>query len=183
MQIKRSFTWQSHWALIWKIAFEARRHLYHLSGLITYFLSNCCVLINRFPLHTPHTHCCITYSSVLFESTTLLSVIDEFEVENMLELGELQYISALSDLFCTTLPQRNSVAFIKKKTLFVKAFMQIPPSSIHSSFLYFMKPLNNSRVFKIPGRLSTPAVAAFQLRLITDKQHSHYLEEKNCWKL
>lgn len=47
-----------HWAIIWKIAFEARRHPCHLSGLITYFLHNCCVLINRFPLHTPTAASC-----------------------------------------------------------------------------------------------------------------------------
>lgn len=125
---------------------------------------------------------------MFLESTTLLSVNDEFEVENVLELGSWQWeplesISALSDLFCTTLHRETQWLSLRKKTLFDKAFMQIPPSNIHSCFLCFMKPLNNSRAFKIPGRLSIPAVAAFQLRLITDKQHSHYLEEKNCWKL
>lgn len=125
---------------------------------------------------------------MFLESTTLLSVNDEFKVENVLELGSWQWeplesISALSDLFCTTLHRETQWLSLRKKTLFDKAFMQIPPSNIHSCFLCFMKPLNNSRVFKIPGRLSIPAVAAFQLRLITDKQHSHYLEEKNCWKL
>lgn len=83
IQIKRSFTWQPQWALIWKIVFEARRHMkeaslpHHLSGLIVYLLCSYYVFMNRF---SSHTHTQVSHHSLWFpENKSLLSDSEQVE--------------------------------------------------------------------------------------------------------
>lgn len=152
---KKLHMWQSHWALIWKIAFEARRHPSHLSGLITYFLYNCRVLINSFSLHTPTSTAASRTPLCFLEVPFCYLILMNLKYRTCWNWGSWQWgppepISVLRFVCQTCSAQLfhrlNSLVFFKKKTLFGKAFMQIPPSNVRSCFLYLMKSSNIFRV-------------------------------------